>query len=105
MENSQLPRFNAKWRDPKFEDIDYLHLPIAAGQREANYYNPPWDALLSLCPKLHHSGAAPTVIAPYWPHKPWFQKLHNMGTETIQYPATFDLLFPDGKARAKGSDD
>jgi hypothetical protein len=36
MENTQLPRFNAKWRDPKFEDVDCLHLPDTAWQREAN---------------------------------------------------------------------
>jgi hypothetical protein len=30
MENAHLPRFNAKWRDPKCEDVDCLHLPDAA---------------------------------------------------------------------------
>jgi hypothetical protein len=65
MENTLLPRFNAKWRDPKCEDVDCLHLRDAAWQREANYCNPPWAALPSLCAKLHQSGAATTVIAPY----------------------------------------
>jgi hypothetical protein len=41
MVNTQLPRFNAKRRDPKCEDIDCLHLPDAAWQCEANYCNPP----------------------------------------------------------------
>jgi hypothetical protein len=27
MENTQLPRFNARWRDPKCEDVDCSHLP------------------------------------------------------------------------------
>jgi hypothetical protein len=36
MEHTQLPRVNAKWRDPKCEDIDCLHLPDAAWQREAS---------------------------------------------------------------------
>jgi hypothetical protein len=37
MENAQLPRFNARWRDPKCEDVDCLHLPDAAWQRKKNY--------------------------------------------------------------------
>jgi hypothetical protein len=53
MENTQPPRFNAKWRDLKCEDVDCLHLPDTAWQREANYCNPPWAALPALCPKLH----------------------------------------------------
>jgi hypothetical protein len=40
MENKQLPRLNAKWREPKCEDVDCLHLPDAVWQREANYCNP-----------------------------------------------------------------
>jgi hypothetical protein len=40
MENTQLLRFNAKWRDPKCEDVDCLHMPDAAWQREANYCTP-----------------------------------------------------------------
>jgi hypothetical protein len=30
MLNTQLPRFNAIWRDPQCEDVDCLHLPDAA---------------------------------------------------------------------------
>jgi hypothetical protein len=71
MENAQLPRFNPRWRDPKREDVDCLHLSDTAWQREANYFNPPWSALPALCAKLRQSGAAATVIAPYWPHKQW----------------------------------
>jgi hypothetical protein len=105
MENTQVPRFNAKWRDPECGDIDHLHIPDAAWLREENYCNPPWGALPALSAKLHESGAAATVIAPHWPHKPWFQQLYYMATEAIHYPATHDLFPPDGKARARGSDD
>jgi hypothetical protein len=41
MLNAQLPRFNARWRDPKCEDVDCLHLPDATWHRENNYCNPP----------------------------------------------------------------
>jgi len=94
MENAQLPRFNARWRDPKCEDVDCLHLPDTAWQREINYCNPPWSALPDLCAKLRQSGAAATVIAPYWPHAPWFQDLHSSAVETIHYPPSRDLFFP-----------
>jgi hypothetical protein len=96
------PRFNAKWRDPKCEDVDYLHLPDAAWQREYNYCNPPWDALPSLCAKLHQSGGAATVIAPYWPHKPWFQHLHSMAIETTHYPVSRDQFFPGRHGSREG---
>jgi hypothetical protein len=94
MENAQLPRFNAKWRDPKCEDVDCLHFSDAACLCEVNYCNPPWDALPSLFAKLHLSGAKATVIAPYWPHNSWSQQLHNMAPETIHFPASRDMFFP-----------
>jgi hypothetical protein len=43
MLSTQLPRFNAKWRDPQCEDADFLHLPDAAWRHENNYCNPPLD--------------------------------------------------------------
>jgi hypothetical protein len=52
MESIQLPRFNARWRDPKCEDVDCLHLADTAWQREANYNSSPWTALPALCAKL-----------------------------------------------------
>jgi hypothetical protein len=102
MENTQLSRFNAMWRDPKCEDVDCLHLPDTAWQREANYRKPPWSALPALCAKLHESDASTTVIAPYWPHKTWLQHPHNMATETIHYPASRDLFFPGGHGSREG---
>jgi hypothetical protein len=52
MLNTQLPRFNAIWRDPQCEDLDCLRMPDAAWQRESNYCNPPWIALPTLAAKL-----------------------------------------------------
>jgi hypothetical protein len=73
MENTQLPRFNDKWRDPECEELDCIHLPDAVWRRDANYCNPSWGALPALGAKLHQSRATSTVIAPYSPHKPLFQ--------------------------------
>jgi hypothetical protein len=36
MLKAQLPRFNARWRDPQCENINYLRLPDAAWRRENN---------------------------------------------------------------------
>jgi hypothetical protein len=65
MLNTQLPRFNARWRDPQCEDVDCLHLPVTTWLRENNYGNPPWTALPALAAKLGQSHATSTVIAPY----------------------------------------
>jgi hypothetical protein len=102
MENARLPRFNARWRDPKSEDVDYLHLTDTAWQREANYCKLPWSALPALCAKIRQLGAAATVIAPYWPHKPWFKDLYSLATETIHYPASRDLFFPGRHGSREG---
>jgi hypothetical protein len=69
--NAQLPRFNARWRDPLCEDVDCLHLSDTAWRRENNYCNLPWSALPALAAKLAQSQAAATVVAPYWPNKTW----------------------------------
>jgi hypothetical protein len=52
MLNAQLPRFNARWRDPLCENIDCLHMSDAASRRENNYCNPPWSALPAMAAKL-----------------------------------------------------
>jgi hypothetical protein len=41
MLNTQLPRFNARWRDPHCEDIDCMHLLYRAWLRDDNYRNTP----------------------------------------------------------------
>ena len=44
--------------------------------------------------KLQNSGAKATVIAPYWPKKPWFIHLSEMSSETVDMPPKTDLFFP-----------
>jgi hypothetical protein len=73
--NSQLPRYNARWRDPNSEAVDWLHLPDTRWTAETNRCNPPWTLLPDLLQKLRQSGAEATVIAPYWPAKQWYQLL------------------------------
>ena len=99
--NRQLPRYNAKWRDGTAEAVDSLHLPDQAWRGEHYWCNPPWELLDDLAAKLRSSGAAATVIAPYWPKKPWFAHLSAMATETINMPPSRDL-FPPQKRLGKG---
>jgi hypothetical protein len=65
--NSQLPRYNSRWRDLTSEAVDCLHLPDNHWAAETNWCNPPWTLLPDLVQKLRQSGAEATVIAPYMP--------------------------------------
>jgi hypothetical protein len=92
--NKQLPRYNAKWRDGTTEAVDSLRLPDSEWRHERNWCNPPWELLDDLVVKLRSSGAEATVIAPYWPKKPWFIHLTEMSSETVDMPPETDLFFP-----------
>jgi hypothetical protein len=104
MLNAQLPRFNARWRDPLCEDIDRLHLSDVAWRREFNSCNPPWSAL-------------PTLAANWPKHKPRLLSPPLTGRTkrgttlspdlraqpcTSGRPAT--CSFPAGSTCARGSD-
>lgn len=92
LENTQLPRYNSKWLDPKTEAVDSLRLPAAAWRAETNWCNPPWELLDDLVLKLRCTGAAATVIAPHWPGKPWHQQLSELASEAVVYPPSFGLF-------------
>jgi hypothetical protein len=66
MLNTQLPRVDARWRDPQCENIDCLRLPDTAWRCENNYCDTLWSALPTLAAKLRRSCATATVGAPYW---------------------------------------
>jgi hypothetical protein len=53
--NKHLPRYNARWRDPSAEEIDYLHLPDMLWTSETKWYKSPWTLLLDLIRKLRQS--------------------------------------------------
>jgi hypothetical protein len=46
--NSQLPRYNSRWRDPTSEAAECLHLPDNRWTTETNWCNPPWTLLPDL---------------------------------------------------------
>jgi hypothetical protein len=105
MEKTQLHRFNAKWRDPKSEDINYLHLPDAAWQRETNYLHP-WDAFYPPSPQSRTSRAQRLPSSHPIGHT---SRGSKSSTTWPPIPSTTPphttFSSPDGKARGRGSDD
>ncbi len=92
--NKQVLRYNAKWRDGTAEAVDSLHLSDEQWRDENNWCNPPWELLDDLVAKLRQSGAAATVIVPFWPKKPWFVHLAEMSSESVDMPPSRDLFSP-----------
>ncbi len=101
--NKQLPRYNAKWRDGAAEAVDSLHLTDREWQQEANWCNPPWELLDDLVYKLRQSGAAATVVAPFWPKKAWFIHLSALASETVDMPSSSDLFSPQRRLGQGGA--
>jgi hypothetical protein len=102
MLNTQLPRFNARWRDPQCEDVDYLRMPDAAWRRENNYCNPPRTALPALAAKLGQSQAPATVVARYWPNKTWYHAMQRLATATDHFPTSRYMFFPGRLSTREG---
>jgi len=92
--NKQVVRYNTKWRNGTTEAVDSLHLMDSEWRRENNWCNPPWELLDDLASKLRTSGATATIIAPYWPKKPWFVHLSEMSSENVKMPPIHDLFSP-----------
>ncbi len=92
--NKQLPRYTAKWRDGKAEDLDSIQLPDREWRQEKNRCNPPWSLLDDLTAKLRRSGAEATVIAPKWPRFPWFVHLSEIASEVVEMPPSKNLFSP-----------
>ena len=94
MENAMLPRYNARWRDPRCEAVDSLRLSDQHWRVNANWCNPPWELLQELVLKLQRSGASATVVAPNWVGESWHQQLMELSSDIIIYPPARDLFFP-----------
>jgi hypothetical protein len=54
--NKQLPRYNARSRDPSAEAVDCLHMPIILWTSKTNSCNPPRTFLSDLVQKLRQFG-------------------------------------------------
>jgi len=76
MTNTQLPRYNSRFFDPKSEGVDAL-----AQQNwtiENNFVNPPFRLIPQVIEVLKKQKATATIITPQWPGQFWFQTLKSM---------------------------
>jgi hypothetical protein len=94
MLNTQIPRFNARLRDPFCGDVD-LPTPFRRGMSpRKQLLQPTLDRTPKLAAKPRHSDATANVVAPYWPNKSWFQELYMRASQT----PTRDLFFSGTRA-------
>jgi hypothetical protein len=93
MKNTHMPRFNARLRDPKCDDVDYLHIPADNWRREKSYCKPPRGSLPALTANLRQFGATTTIGAPKGSDKPWFQHLNHTAAEIMHSPPPRNLFF------------
>jgi hypothetical protein len=105
MGNTQLPRFNAKWLDPKCEDIDSLRLPDAAWQREAYYCNPLGTYYLAYVRSYTNWAQQLSSSHPMAPTSRGSNSYTACPPKPSTTPPHMTFSSPDGKARARGSDD
>jgi hypothetical protein len=105
MEYTQLPRFNAMWRDHKCEDVDCLHLPDTAWQREANYCNPRGPLHPPSAQKYTSRAQRPPSSHPIGPTNRGSNTSTTWPPRLSTTPPYATCSSPGGTARDRGSDD
>lgn len=81
MTTSQLDRYNSRYYDPLTEGVDALAQQNWA--HENNYVNAPFRLLPRILDVIDKQRANATIIAPWWPSQPWFNRLKS---RTIRQP-------------------
>jgi hypothetical protein len=74
--------------------VDVFARSVGDWRAHKNWCNPPWGLLLQLVGFLQLSGAAATVVAPYWPGQPWFGPLLEISSEFQVLEPSSDLFLP-----------
>ncbi|KAL5018389.1 hypothetical protein ScPMuIL_004111 [Solemya velum] len=79
----QIPCYNSLFYDPFTSGIDCL------GQRDwwqhNNFVNPPFKIIPHVLRVIIDQSAEATVIAPWWPGKPWLQTSHAKSNDRTAY--------------------
>lgn len=89
----QLPRYNSLFWDPETEGVDALHQND--WHTEMNFVNPPFRLLPKIVDHIHKTKSEATVIAPYWPAKPWLHQLIRLSVHTpLKLPKTDKVCVP-----------
>jgi ribonuclease HI len=92
--NRQVPRYFSEYADPQTAGVDVFARSVDDWRAHLNWCNPPWGLLLQLVSFLRMSGAAATVVAPYWPGQPWFGPLLEISAEFQVLEPAPDLFLP-----------
>lgn len=76
MLNTHLPCYNSFQFDPMTSGVDALAQDDWTNKN--NFCNPPWRMIPKVLDKIQQQKAQATLIAPWWPQKPWFRRLKQM---------------------------
>lgn len=76
----QTRRYNTLFHDPMSTGVDAL--AQTQWDAENNFVNPPFRLIPLILTKMCAEKAKGTIIAPWWPSQPWFQKLLHMTIAT-----------------------
>ena len=89
----QLPRYNSLYWDPGTEGVDALFQ--TNWDLEVNFVNPPFRLLSKVINHIQTTQSEATVIAPFWPAKPWFNKLSQMAVHPpLKLPKPKQMCIP-----------
>ena len=76
MSNTQINRYNSRFADPFSQGVDAL--AQTDWMHENNYCAPPFRLIARVLDTVQAQKATATILAPYWPAQPWFQRLRQM---------------------------
>ena len=84
-----LPRFNSLFLDHRSEGVNALAQSWAG---TLSWVHPPWQDLPAVVYFLRSTGAAATVLAPWWPSAHWFPDLMALASDHLLLPLSGSLL-------------
>lgn len=92
--NRQVLRYNSEFLDPQSAGVDAFAQALADWLQHNNWANPPWSLLAQLVHFLQVTGAACTVVAPFWRGAPWFRELMSITREFVVLDPAPNLFLP-----------
>jgi hypothetical protein len=106
--NHKVQRYNSAVPDPFAEQVDAFQAGTwrwnRTGQKEFNYWNPPFHLLADTIDKIITDRAEGTLIAPVWKQHNWFLVLNEIAIDSINLSRIPDLFLPGlyGNSRTVG---
>jgi hypothetical protein len=87
-----LPAYNSRVLDPTSSGCNALAQNWGRGEYR-NWAHPPWRDIPAVVFLLRETGAAATVIAPWWPAAPWFPDLMAITADFERLDPACSLLY------------